>query len=190
MIHKLKMSEDKLYKPIPIGISKSDISFNDINIEKNEFYGEINSEIHNFNINDEIKIIKYKIKKDKIKRTVSKFKLRLQYLMVIFILISIIADTFIEMLYGFVNIFGMADNVIILILLKNLFKYCINEDNFYGKKLSLEIVVITFFGFILKVFSMVFCLIKEEFGLFVAYAIIIGARTIFLSWLLPFTCRY
>ena len=116
-------------------------------------------------------------------------KLILQYFISIFLLIIIIIDTIIQISYDFINYFGMIDNVIIFSLLIKLFILCYNKQNFYGKKLSLIISLILFFGFCLKGFSLAYCMMKEEVNLLILYSFFFGFRTFGLIWLFPFTCR-
>ena len=121
---------------------------------------------------------------------VQKCKLILQYLITSLILTTIISDTTVQLYYGFINFFGMIDNIAILFLVIRLIVLCIKKDNFYCKTLSIIIAAITPLGFFLKGFSMAYCLMNEKVELLVIYGTLIGIRTFGLIWLLPFTCAY
>ena len=116
-------------------------------------------------------------------------KLRLQFIMTIFIFLIIVCDIIIQIYYDFINYFGMLDNIAVFILNIKLFMICINKKNFYSTKLSIVIAIIIFLGFCLKGLSLSYCMMKEEVNLLLIYGLLIGIRTFGLIWLFPFTCK-
>ena len=123
------------------------------------------------------------------KREVSICKLRVQYLITIFIFLVISYDITLQIYYRFINFFGMADNIIIFFLIIKLLSICIHKKNFNSKLLSLVNALIILFGFCLKGFSLAYCMRKEDVVLLIIYSLGIGSRTFGLIWLFPLTCR-
>ena len=116
-------------------------------------------------------------------------KLGCQYFCSIFLLLVIIGDIVMEIFFGFLNAFGIIDDLAIIILIIKLLHLCIHKKNFYSKRLSLVIALIILFGFCLKGLSMAYCFKKEDINLVIFYGLLIILRTFGLVIIIPFSCR-
>ena len=172
-------------KPVPIEQSQVPQPFN--TSDKNSPYQGVINVPSSFNVSDnsnnsgEINRKKY--------FEINLWKLRFQYLIIIFTFLVIIYDITLQIVFDFVNIFAMMDNITVIVLISRLLVICLNRINFHSKKLSILIALIIFFGFCIKGFSISYCLMKEDVNLLVFYCLAVGLRTFGLIWLLPLTCR-
>ncbi len=179
---KIKMADNK---PVPIEQSQVPQPFN--TSEKNNQYQGVINVPSSFNISGNSNNIGEINRENYFEIKIC--KLRLQYLAIIFILLVIIYDITLQIVFDFVNIFAMMDNIIVIVLISRLLVICLNRINFHSKKLSFEIALIILFGFCVKGFSISYCLMKEDANLLVLYCLAVGLRTFGLIWLLPLTCR-
>ena len=116
-------------------------------------------------------------------------KLACQYFCSIFLLLVIIGSIVMEIYFGFFNVFGIIDNLVIILLIIKLLILCIQKKNFYSKRLSLVVALIILFGFCLKGLSMAYCFKKEDINLVIFYGLLIILRTFGLVLIIPFSCK-
>ena len=116
-------------------------------------------------------------------------KLGFQYFCSIFLLLVIIGDIVLEIYFGFLNAFGIIDDLAVIILVVKLLHLCIHKKNFYSKRLTLIVALIIFFGFCLKGLSMAYCFKIEDINLVIFYGLLILLRTFGLVLIIPFSCR-
>jgi hypothetical protein len=116
-------------------------------------------------------------------------KLGFQYFCSIFLLLVIIGDIVLEIYFGFLNAFGIIDDLAVIILVVKLLHLCIHKKNFYSKRLTLVVALIILFGFCLKGLSMAYCFKIEDINLVIFYGLLILLRTFGLVLIIPFSCR-
>ena len=117
-------------KPVPIEQSQVPQPFN--TSDKNSPYQGVINVPSSFNVSDssnnsgEINRKKY--------FEINLWKLRFQYLIIIFTFLVIIYDITLQIVFDFVNIFAMMDNIIVILLISRLLVICLNRINFHSKR--------------------------------------------------------